>query len=483
LGRREWVVSQEMACDALALEITSTDDAEYGRMLVKFAAEHGGHREQLITVGIAESAKSLRRRLVAMAHATRLTRRRLVLVGLSVGVLAVAALVPWRPSARPALGLAAGAAWAQGGGGAVGGGMGGGMQGPVEETPSDAGLAEVESLPGVWTAGGFETGPLPITGSLLVSSSRKVAGTSETYSFLVRNRSDEITSAPAFLVDADLSPVWDTVAYDQALSGEWPPSTRDIGTCWIDGSGRTNLTERAGLGGVNCVPCWSPDGKKIAFQHSEPEPGEKPCDAGFQIWVMNADGVGAHQVIPEGVELPMLRYVRWSPDGTRLSCGAHNKDAVMNLDGSGVRVSYETRGGPDWSPDGRRLVSSGFAYSTLDGEEGVWRRLVVTDSDGDDPRTLVQQFVRLADIETHAQRLESEGEGPIDRSDVRWSVGPYFPRWSPDGNQIAFLAAMPFDPEGVSYRQQAEVWIYDLPAGALSRITRDDNNDNWLSWR
>jgi len=361
--------------------------------------------------------------------------------------------------------------------------MGGGMRGPVEETPSVAGLAEVESLPGVWTAGGFDTGPLPITGSLLVSSSRKVAGRSETYSFLVRNRSDEITPAPAFLIDADLSPVSSAVAYDEAPSDEWPPSTRNIWTCSIDGSQRKNLTGPAGLGGVNCVPCWSPDGKKIAFQHSEPESGQKPCDAGFQIWVMNADGTGAHQVIPEGVELPMLRFVHWSPDGTRLSCGAESRDAVMNADGSGVRIIHGPRGGPDWSPDGRTLVSSGFAYASVDGEGGVWRSLVVSDPDGTNPRTLVQQFVRIADIETHARRLESEGEGPVDRSDVRWSVGPYFPRWSPDGNQIAFLAAMPFDPDGVSYRQQQEVWLYDLPGGTLSRITRDDNNDNWLSWR
>ena len=62
-------------------------------------------------------------------------------------------------------------------------------------------------------------------------------------------------------------------------------------------------------------------------------------------------------------------------------------------------------------------------------------------------------------------------------------MGPLFPQWSPNGDRIAFLAALPFDPNGPDYREQVEVWMYTLSTGDLTKIT--DNNlkrDIWLSW-
>ena len=493
------MVSQEMACDALALEMTSTGDAEYGRMLVKFAAEPRGRGGQLMMVGIAESTQDLRRRLVAMAHATRLTRRRLVLVGLSVGVLAAAALVPGRPSARPALGLTAGTAWAQGGGGAVAGGMGGGMRGPVEETPSVAGSANIEAAGGVWTKGSGETGVVPIEGRMLISGYKGLLGNLQYHSYFLEGTSDNVITSPLLLNDGDLSPSGDRVAYD-LLPRTWPFAWGQICEADSEGSNVGNLSMRAGLGGVNCMPAWSPDGSMIAFQHAEPEAGQQPCEAGQSVWVMNADGTGARQVTPAVAMLPTRegglrealpeegcptkdRFARWSPDGARIIYGTYGGSATIKLDGTDIMPVPGLRGVVDWSPDGSKLVASSSAWEMVDGEPGEWRQLVVADADGSNRRVLVQQLIRASDIEAHLPGPTNEGASATEMKDMPWSVGPYFPKWSPQGDRIAFLAALPFDPEGPWYKEQVEVWIYELATKKLTKITDDSGADMWLSWR
>jgi len=485
------VVSQEMACDALALEMTSTGDAEYGRMLVKFAAEPRGRGGQLMMVGIAESTQNLRRRLVAMAHATRLTRRRLVMIGLLVGVLAAAALVPGRPSARPALGLTAGTAWAQGGGG--------GMRGPVEEMPSVAGSANIEAAGGVWTKGSGETGVVPIDGRLLISGYTGALDDLKYYSYFLEGRSDNVIPSGASFTDGDLSPSREQVAHD-LLPKQRPYQWGHVCKSNRDGSNVVDLTSKAGLGGVNCAPAWSPDGSMIAFQHADPEPGQQPCEAGQSVWVMNADGTGARQVTPavamlktrEGGLREALpeegcptkdRFARWSPDGARIIYGTYGGSATIKLDGTDIMPVPGLRGVVDWSPDGSKLVASSSAWEMVDGEPGEWRQLVVADADGSNRRVLVQQLIRASDIEAHLPGPTNEGASATEMKDMPWSVGPYFPKWSPQGDRIAFLAALPFDPEGPWYKEQVEVWIYELATKKLTKITDDSGADMWLSWR
>jgi hypothetical protein len=41
---------------------------------------------------------------------------------------------------------------------------------------------------------------------------------------------------------------------------------------------------------------------------------------------------------------------------------------------------------------------------------------------------------------------------------------------------------MPFDPDGPMYWYQREVWIYDVDTGIATRVTVDENWDNWISW-
>ena len=66
---------------------------------------------------------------------------------------------------------------------------------------------------------------------------------------------------------------------------------------------------------------------------------------------------------------------------------------------------------------------------------------------------------------------------------VRHWAGPVNPVWSPKGDKIAFLAALPFDPDGPYYKHQIEVWVYDLSTDELTRITHDDVGQTALTWR
>ncbi len=62
-------------------------------------------------------------------------------------------------------------------------------------------------------------------------------------------------------------------------------------------------------------------------------------------------------------------------------------------------------------------------------------------------------------------------------------MGPREPVWSPGSDKIAFLAALPFDPEGPYFRKQVEVWVYDLTADELIRVTDDDIEQTSLTWK
>ncbi len=103
LARREWRLAQEMAADAMAVQMSASTGGDYGHMLMKVVTEAGSCRSRLAAVGIAESRDTLKRRLLAVAHIAPMTRRWLMLAGIAIGVLALVVLVPWRLAATGGL--------------------------------------------------------------------------------------------------------------------------------------------------------------------------------------------------------------------------------------------------------------------------------------------------------------------------------------------------------------------------------------------
>ena len=176
-------------------------------------------------------------------------------------------------------------------------------------------------------------------------------------------------------VDPDDSVLWsraragDTDAFGSLFERLfWSPKYYDIYVMNPDGSGQRNLTRDPRW--ESSDGAWSPDGRKIAYARSDASsrPETRP-----EIVVRNADGSGK-RTLADGAD-PV-----WSPDGRRIAFTKGRADAlddgessparleeiyVMNADGSEQRRLTRNElpdGGPEWSPDGQKILFSRGGY-------------------------------------------------------------------------------------------------------------------------
>ena len=139
-------------------------------------------------------------------------------------------------------------------------------------------------------------------------------------------------------------------------------------------------------------PCWSPDGKRVAFISDRA--------GGANLFVMNADGGNVKQLTHTTAICYMPSWV-----GDRIVLGMHGlrpEMATIRDDGTDLRMLGEGHD-PCLSPDGKKIVYTGQASG------GV--TVFVMDADGGNKRQLVK---------------ESNSWGAV------------FPSWSPDGKQIVY---------------------------------------------
>jgi Tol biopolymer transport system component len=150
------------------------------------------------------------------------------------------------------------------------------------------------------------------------------------------------------------------------------------------------LTHELGYDGG---PWWSYDGKKIVYRAEHPQTPEQVKDykalyarglirpGNLEIWVMNADGSGKHQVTRNGAA-NFAPY--WLPDGKRIvfaSNVTNTKDPagfdnyIVNEDGSGLeRITYYPGfdAFPMFSSDGKRLVWASNRNGTVEHETNIF---------------------------------------------------------------------------------------------------------------
>jgi Tol biopolymer transport system component len=175
-------------------------------------------------------------------------------------------------------------------------------------------------------------------------------------------------------------------------------STRQDGqrNIWVmpaDGSG-TPSPLTSDTGAINRFATWSPDGKKIAWEHNG------------QIWTMNSsDGSDATQLTSG----PTDSVPSWSKTNViafqRTTNGISQVFTVKSTGGTPTLIIDSTggpAGQPSWSVDGKHI-----AYTRLEG--GV-RRV----------------WVANADAKSGRKRITTGSECPCQ-----------FPSWSPDGKQLA----------------------------------------------
>jgi Tol biopolymer transport system component len=185
-------------------------------------------------------------------------------------------------------------------------------------------------------------------------------------------------------------------------------------------------------------PCWSPDGRRVAFVARDPDSKttgspEKPAPFVFQVYVVSADGTGLRKITMEAHRVDWSS-VAWSPGGKWLAFFSWDKTLkLIPADGGDSRVVADLRqidsllvsgvGGLShseiaWSPDGKQLgfsfdgrlwtvgVEGGTVTEIRTGLTGVraihldWspdgRTIAFTGSEGGDERLwLMEDFLHL----------------------------------------------------------------------------------------
>jgi len=138
------------------------------------------------------------------------------------------------------------------------------------------------------------------------------------------------------------------VPSDNKVIGEQIDKKMDLATIRPDGTDLRRIT----TGGGFTYASYSPDGKSILHRRIQ-----GPLS---QIFVMNADGSGDHNISGEG---NIDGWPSWSQDGKRIifsrRVGERFQLFVMDRDGSHVQQLTDAQGefvNPRWSPNGTKIL-------------------------------------------------------------------------------------------------------------------------------
>lgn len=180
-----------------------------------------------------------------------------------------------------------------------------------------------------------------------------------------------LTNTPGYDAEATVSPDGKTIVWTSVRDGDL-----DIYAMDLDGSHHRRLTDDVGYDGG---AFFSPDSKRIVYRASHPtDPaeitkykellGQRLVEPGqLELFIMNADGSGKHQVTsngasnfspffhPDGKRIVFSSNVETRGEGGRPSFHLY----LVGDDGAGLeRLTYEGQFNsfPMFSPDGKRVV-------------------------------------------------------------------------------------------------------------------------------
>jgi TolB protein len=217
----------------------------------------------------------------------------------------------------------------------------------------------------------------------------------------------------------------------------------------VDGTAVTQLTSDAA---DDAYPCFSPDGKQVAFASTRA--------GAWQIYVMDTDGRNVVQVTSGAMQ---CIHPSFSPDGLRLAYSAIGSRSnqweiwIADLRSSEKRmVGYGLF--PRWSPD--RTVDR-IAYQKARQRGGRWFSLWTLDL------------------------IDGEGRRMTEVA-ASTNAAIVSPCWSPDGQRLSFATVMQparagsppgKEPAPAHPRPQQDVWTINVDGSNRQRLT-DGNGTN-----